>query len=122
MPETMPNLSSPAFLDLPGCVDEVGLAHDVVAVKYSSCLVTGDRHGYAFGNSSPNHVSDCRAPQVMEDQSVPLLVSLFGLGQLAKAGPLAERIPRSPEVQNGLPVRPGKQQIVRRFPANTLQQ
>ena len=52
MPETMPNFIFAAFLDLSCSLYQVGLAHDVVTIKYGPRLVAGNRHGHTLGDAS----------------------------------------------------------------------
>src|SRR3989304_1647732 len=45
---------------------QVIFAHDVVAVKDASCLVSRYRHCYPFMDASANHVPNRCAPEVMQ--------------------------------------------------------
>jgi hypothetical protein len=48
------------------CISEVCLVHDVVAIKNAARLVPADGHGYALGNSGPDHVANRGASEVMK--------------------------------------------------------
>jgi hypothetical protein len=52
MPETMPNFNFAAFSDFSGGVYRVGLAYDVVSIKYRRCLMHGDHHGHTLKRSA----------------------------------------------------------------------
>jgi hypothetical protein len=49
------------------CLPKIGLVDDVVAVKDGPRFVAANRHGYALGNSGPDHVPNSRPAEVVED-------------------------------------------------------
>src|SRR5262249_61550455 len=63
-----------ASLQLPGSLDEIARAHDVVAVEYPSRPVAGDLHGHSLRHARVDQVAAgrdalVRAPAVTTDAS-----------------------------------------------------
>src|SRR6266566_4941555 len=80
-------------------VHKVLFATDIVTVKNSASHVPGDSHCGLLRNSSPNHITNRRATEVMQQNR--------DLGGFAHIGP------SNPEVSNRTTILPGEQCIVR---------
>jgi len=67
--ESSPNCSLRAFLDLPGCIANISIGHDIVTRKYRIRLVARDSAGGFLWDASANHVPYRRPTEVVEQQT-----------------------------------------------------
>ena len=80
-----------ARLDLPGCLRQVGLVHDVVAIEDASGRMARNGHGYFFRHASPGHVPKRTPPEIVRIEPDVLVVGLAVLPLRWNIGPKFRR-------------------------------